>query len=287
MNKNILSQAGFTLIEAIMVMTITAVLAAGVAVFLRKPVDGYFDLARRTELSDIADTAVRRVARDLHLALPNSVRVVAADNKCLEFMPTVNGGRYRADVDSAGGGNVFSTAGVLNKFDVLGPLSPLSPAPVANDRIVVYNLGIPGADAYNGDNVASVASSVVVSPTVLQINLAPSFQFPFASPGNRFHLISGSERAVTYACTAPGTDAAGNGTGTLYRYTGYSVAAALAACPVIPAGTPILAQNLSVCNFTYATGVSERSGLVAIRLGITKKNETATLYQDVHVTNVP
>jgi MSHA biogenesis protein MshO len=274
---------GFTLIEAIMVMTITAVLAAGVAVFLRKPVDGYFDLARRTELSDIADTAVRRISRDLHLALPNSVRVDKGP-LCVEFIPTINGGRYRADVDSAGGGNVFSTASTSNQFDILGPLNPLNPAPAVNDRVVVYNLGIPGADAYAGDNIATIDA---VSPTL--IHWTPSsFQFPFTSPGNRFHLISSNQLAVTYVCTAGGIDAAGNGTGALYRLTGYAVTAAQAACPATPvAGTPLLAQNLTSCSFTYTTGVAERSGLVSIRLGITKKNETVTLYQDVHVTNVP
>lgn len=277
-------QTGFTLIEAIMVMTITAVLAAGVAVFLRKPVDAYFDLARRTELSDIADTAVRRIARDLHLALPNSVRMPAALSPCVEFMPTINGGRYRVDVDNLGGGNVFNTAAPLAILDVLGSLSA---TPVANDRVVVYNLGIPGADAYAGDNVARVTSATVISPTLLQINLSSALAFPFASPGNRFHVISGSARAVTYACVGVGT-AGGNGTGVLYRSTGYVPLAVQPACTAsAPVGAPMLAQNLSSCSFTYASGVAERSGLVSLRLGITQSNETVTLYHDVHVNNVP
>lgn len=267
-----------------MVMTITAVLAAGVAVFLRKPVDAYFDLSRRTALSDIADTAVRRIARDLHLALPNSVRMPATPSTCVEFMPTVNGGRYRVDVDNLGGGNVFNTAAPLAALDVLGSLST---APVDNDRVVVYNLGIPGADAYAGDNIATVTSSTLISPTLLQINLNSALPFPFASPGNRFHVISGSERAVTYACVGVGM-AGGNGTGVLYRSTGYLVQPVQPACPLAaPVGAPILAQNLSTCSFTYATGVAERSGLVSLRLGITQSNETVTLYHDVHVSNVP
>lgn len=288
---------GFTLVEVIMVLTITAILAAGVAVFLRKPVEGYFDLARRTELSDIADTVVRRISRDLHLALPNSVRVVPTDASCLEFIPTVNGGRYRADVDSAGGGNVFNTSAALSQLDVLGPLSPLNPVPILNDRVVVYNLGITGADAYASDNMAIVAAGT----TTALINFSPAFQFPFASPGNRFHVISGSEQSVFYVCATAGggpvgIDAVGNGNGVLYRLTRTITAAAPATCPVIPAGTPILAQNLSVCQFVYANGVAgvtERYGLVSMRLGITKKtqvandSETVNIYHEVHVNNVP
>lgn len=270
-------QAGFTLIEAIMVMTITAVLAAGVAVFLRKPIDGYMDLARRSELSDIADTAVRRISRDLHLALPNSVRMASA--QCMEFLPTLNGGRYRADVDgSSGGGHVFDTASVMNTFDVLGPLSA---APATGDQIVIYNLGIAGADAYNNDNRATVGAGTTSSTIVL----VPAKQFPFASPGNRFHVVSGVEQAVAYVCTQ-GTSG-GNGTGILFRASAYGINADPGTCPATPAGTPILAQNISRCEFSYASGVTERSGLVSIRLGITKNDETVNLYQDVHVNNVP
>jgi MSHA biogenesis protein MshO len=281
MKKSTQHQSGFTLIEAIMVMTITAVLAAGVAVFLRKPIDGYMDLARRTELSDIADTAVRRIARDLHLALPNSVRVVPADTGCLEFIPTVNGGRYRAELDDVGGGNVLTTLPGLASFDVFGPLSA---APVAGDRIVVFNLGIPGADAYAGDNIATVAGG---STTAL-INIV-SFQFSYTSPASRFHVISQAEPSVFYVCTGVGI-AGGNGTGTLFRLTRAITAAAPSACPAIPANTPILAQNLSVCDFAYVNGVgaaTERDGLTSIRLGITKQNETVNLYHEVHINNVP
>ena len=53
--------AGFTLVEAIIVIVITGILAAIVAVFIRAPVDGYFDSVRRAELTDTADVALRRL----------------------------------------------------------------------------------------------------------------------------------------------------------------------------------------------------------------------------------
>lgn len=274
-------ESGFTLIEAIMVMTITAVLASGVAVFLRKPIDGYLDLVRRAELSDIADTAVRRISRDLHVALPNSVRLPSS--QCMEFLPTINGGRYRADIDGSGAGNVFDTASAITVLDVLGDLNAV---PAAGDFVVIYNLGIAGADAYMGDNRATVTA---VGTSLNSIALFPAKQFPFASPGNRFHVLSGTEQAVAYVCTGIlGIDAAGNGTGTLVRASAYGISSAdPSTCPVTNATTPKLAQNISSCVFTYASGVAERSGLVSIRLGITKNNETVNLYQDVHINNVP
>ena len=53
------SCAGFTLVEAIMVIVITGILAGMVAVFIKAPVDGYVDSVRRAELTDAADTALR------------------------------------------------------------------------------------------------------------------------------------------------------------------------------------------------------------------------------------
>ena len=90
-------QRGFTLIEMVVVIVITGIVAGMVAVFIKLPVQGYVDAARRAELTDIADTAVRRMTRDLRLAVPNSVRVRQVGAVFyLEFLETKTGGYYRA-----------------------------------------------------------------------------------------------------------------------------------------------------------------------------------------------
>src|SRR3546814_14445188 len=50
---------GFTLIEMVIVIVITCIIAAGVAEFIRAPVTGYVDIVSRAELTDEADTAGR------------------------------------------------------------------------------------------------------------------------------------------------------------------------------------------------------------------------------------
>lgn len=264
------SQRGFTLIEAIIVITITGIIAGMVAVFIRAPVQGYFDSARRAELTDIADTAVRRISRDLHLALPNSVRVTQAGNAYyLEFLQTSGGGRYRADVDNSGAGNILDFTQPVTSFDVLGP--PVSTVTGEKNLLVVYNLGIPGADAYQADNTSPISG---ISGNTVTIS---SFQFPFASPANRFQIIS---YPVSYVCD--------KGAQTLTRYWNYSIT------PNQPtsfaAGTPsaLLARNVSDCSFSYdAQMITQRAGLVAAWLQITQSGESVSLYHEVHVSNVP
>ncbi|MEB0081802.1 type II secretion system protein [Glaciimonas sp. Gout2] len=271
-------QRGFTLIEAVMVITITGIIAAVVAIFMRSPIQGYFDLERRVEVTDTADTALRRIGRDLRLALPNSVRSVGASPLCLEYLPTASGGRYRVDAPGA----ALNFTAPTTTFDVLSTLNPI---PASGDQLVVYNLGIPGADAYSGENRATISTA-----TANSITLTSAKQFPFASPGNRFQIMPAAEQAVFYVCTNSGTgiDAAGNGNGSLYRLSGYGInAAAPTSCPAIPANAPVLAQNISHCEFTYTVGVTQRNSLISLRIAITKNNETASLYYAVHVSNSP
>jgi MSHA biogenesis protein MshO len=93
---NRLRQGGFTLTEMVMVIVITGILAGIVAVFIAGPVGGYVDSARRAQLTDAADAALRHLAREVRLALPNSMRVgTDGSNRYIEFIMTSAGGRYR------------------------------------------------------------------------------------------------------------------------------------------------------------------------------------------------
>lgn len=263
--------AGFTLLELIVVITITAIIAAVVAVFIRAPVDSYVDSARRAALSDTADTALRRMARDLRLALPNSVRV---SGSAVEFLQTRTGGRYRAEGDGgATPADVLDFATADTAFDVLGTLSN---TPVAGDLVVVYNLGISGSDAYADDNTAQVTG--VTGST---ISIAAK-RFPYESPASRFHVVSGP---VSYVCSGAGL-VNGNGTGTLRLHWGYAKTAAQNVPPA-GGGSALLAQHVSACGFVYQQGVTARSGLVSMQLQITEGGESVSLYHEVHVPNVP
>jgi len=181
-------------------------MAGSEAIFRRRPVQAYFDMEARVEMTDTADTALRRIGRDLRLALPNSVRVTGATptgNKVMEFLQTRTGGRYRAEVTGIVGAQGTpirpgETAAVT--FDVLGDLTlgGTLPLPANGEQLVVYNLGIEGADAYSGDNRATISSATANSITLTAAKL-----FPFDPPAHRFQVV---DTPFSYLCeTATGT----------------------------------------------------------------------------------
>lgn len=261
-------QSGFTLIELVMVIVIMGVIGGIVAVFMKSPIDAYVDSARRAALTDVADTAVRRMARDIRKALPNSI--LNPNNQCLEFIPTKTGGRYRADVDAAGNGDTLNFAAADTTFNMLGNNGdfPADQQIQVNDVVAVYNLGINGADAYAADNTSVV--SKVVNGTETEITIA-SKQFPLASGSNRFHVIPGGENVVAYVCNG------GNLFRTARAFSG-------AACPTTGA---ILARNVGSCNFVYNGSDLQRNALVQLSITFTDGGETVSLYHEVHTDNTP
>jgi MSHA biogenesis protein MshO len=276
MNASRLKQRGFTLIELIMVIIILGVVGSMVAVFMRAPVQGYFDTARRAALSDVADTAVRRMARDIRKALPNSLRQSISPNpassQCIEFIPTKTGGRYRADVNAAGNGDILNFAASDSSFDMLGANSALADQQiVAGDVIAVYNLGITGADAYAGDNTSAVTSvGVGTLANETKINISGK-KFPLASGSSRFHVIPGTEKIVSYVCSG----------GNLYRNSNYAYTNS---CPTT--GGDLLASGVA-CNFVYNGSDLQRNATVQIMLDLSSNSETISLYHQVNVNNTP
>lgn len=264
-------QRGFTLVELIMVIVIMGVIGGVVAVFMRSPIDAYFDSARRAALTDVADTAVRRIARDVRKALPNSIRTPSST--CLEFIPTRTGGRYRKTDLASDPGSALDFTTADTRFNMLGQNSvlPADQQIQPGDVVAVYNLGIAGADAYAGDNTAVIAAGGVVDGAETAITIAAK-QFPLESGSNRFHVIPKEEQVVAYVCTG----------GNLRRTV--TAGSFASNCP---ATGPVLATSVQSCTFTYNGSDLQRNGLVQIDLRIQSNNETVSLYHEVHVNNSP
>lgn len=292
MSTPISRSSGVTLVELAITIALVGILAALIVNFIQ-PVRSYIDSSRRAALADTADTALRRIGRDIHLALPNSVRVDSTF-QYVEFLLVRTGGRYRFDTDTGAtntcaGGYAedvlkFGTADE-DCFKTIGnlysPASDISQV-TSNDYVVVFNLqpGTANADAYEFPGTGGNKSKVSAAANFAgedRITMASNI-FTFESPGNRFFIIEGP---VTYGCS--GT--------TLTRYSGYGINAAQVAPPT-GGSSAIMASNVAECTFTYESGVSAGTGLVTMRLKLSAQDskgdpEYVYLYHSVHVNNVP
>lgn len=278
---------GFTLVELIVVMVVTGVLAAGLVVFFRPALNNYLNVLNRAELTDLADTAMRTMLRDIRLAVPNSFR--SPNPACFEVIPTSSGGRYRSGPDTiTPGGAAVDTTTTTTIFDVV---SPLIPAPAVGDWIVVANQNT--NDVYAGVNRARIsAMPAVPAPTLGQhrITLNAPLQFPIGYDNSRFVIVPDNQQAVFYSCDNPGIDARGNGTGTLYRFSNYGFnAGAPASCPAVVGGTPVVATHISQCQITLNPnpGAIQGAGYVEVRLQLTANNESVNLLFGAHTDNLP
>ncbi len=300
-------QNGFTLVEMIVVIVITGIIAGIVAVFIRAPMQGYVDSARRAELTDVADTAVRRLARDIRTAVPNSIRTTGCGVPCVEFLPTKDGGRYRAQ-QASGVGDVLNFDAADGSFDVIGSAIVVVGGDSAYcnladcDHIVVGSTQSDGNPPYLAPATdGSIRRTVAAAGTVNNISVtATAKPLPASArlwdanpPSQRFDVVDGTQDAVTYACegTLGALDANGNGQAKLVRHWKYGFNEAQLA--PVGGSSALLANNVSGCVINYvnpvnpATGVFARFGLVEIHLTLTQANESVSLFNEIHVSNAP
>ncbi len=281
--------AGFTLIELVITITISVVVVSFAANFVAAPVAAFTDQARRAELLDSAESSLRRIARDIRRALPNSVRITNYGSiSALEILNVVDGVRYRASpppsdtdawlqFDAADG--AFNSVGLFNS--ITRPFSSTT------HYLSVYNVGTAGADAYELSNVITPVGTQIDIDTATEsgednVLLSPAFQFAYASPRQRIYLI---DTPVSFLCDTA--------SGELTRYDGYTIASDQtdrdSAAELLAAGadSTLLADNVSACAFSAAPGTSQRAGLVTLSLNVAQSGETIVLLHQVHVDNVP
>ena len=124
--------AGFTVIELVVVIAISGLLTGMMVSFITRPMGAYIDVARRAGLVDLSEESVRRIARDIRRALPNSLRIAGSD-RILELLHTADGSRYRAQPGTNSGTSEDHSAtsdwldlGGDTSFNLMGRFESLS-----------------------------------------------------------------------------------------------------------------------------------------------------------------
>lgn len=271
---------GFTLLELILVIVITGILATMTTDIITFPVSSYLDLERRTTLVDTADIALRRMQRDIRRALPNSIRITGGGT-VIEMLHTVEGGRYRSQQDGTKGpaaglcnanpaGDSLDFTAADDCFEAMGAFKSFNPQATSGESLVIYNLGSATADAYAGNNRTAVVDSTHANAVKFT-----ALKFPFPSPQQRFFIV---DTPVTYRCDTA--------TGRLLRYANYAIAATQPNPPGVDGR--LQANKIAACMFSYQSGSSSRSGLVSVAITVTDAaGESVRLLHQIHVDNAP
>ncbi|MCI0401391.1 MAG: type II secretion system GspH family protein [Gammaproteobacteria bacterium] len=315
MDRQNLRVAGFTLIEMVVVIMISAILAVVVGMNISRPIESFFDVTRRAQLVDIAETALQRMTREARLSLANSFRINTGATcttdistptmLCgLEFLRTLDGGRYRAQQDGGGGGIVLNfnvnQQDATSSFDVLGQLDNVADIQLGSgsadcisgvaDCLVIFNTGQPAtvADAiaagistnaylaastlYDG-NIATISSASTTSLGFDNSDIG-TWNFGFSSPQQRFVVV---DTPISFICDP--------GNGTITRRSDYPITAVQSTSP---GGTSsLVANHVTACTFTYDAGAPTRSALVTIAITVSEEGEGVRLLQQIHVPNAP
>jgi MSHA biogenesis protein MshO len=205
----------------------------------------------------------------------------------LELLGTVDGARYRAQPPGSAA-QILDFSAADDSLNVLGPFTQVvKPFSSTSHHLAIYNVGVPGADAYELANVVTPAGTTIAiaadgATGEDRVTVSPPFRFAYPSPTQRVFLLDGP---VTYLCDTV--------TGTLMRYRGYTVAANQASRDshgeLLGAGATasLMADRLAGCSFAYTPGTAERAGLVSLQFTVQAQGESVSLLSQVHVDNVP
>lgn len=304
MHAALSARRGFTLIEMVVAIIVLGIVGVTLGVFIVPAITANQGVERRAALVDSAEIAVRRMARDIRIALPNSLRVsTTGSGFAIEMIPTIDGGRYclGGDANCAGAAQLLAIGGSDTDFDILGCFRNATFTgavfPSAAFRLVIGDS--------NGAVYSAAGTNAVVTPTTTSITLSTvngggagagacgassgattSYRhhialsagqtFPNSSSRRRVYII---QTPVTYICNIPG--------GTLTRYYNYAIAAA-APTPVSPpagATSALVTDKVTACSVATTTADVQTGGYVKLSLSLTYPG-TAEAVQLNHETQL-
>lgn len=288
---------GFTLIETVMVIALMGILVSIVAAFIVRPVEGYRDLARRAALVEAAESALRRMQRDIRTALPNSVRVInTANGYALELIPVLDAGRYnntggaadeQLDVTPGGGGGD-------PQFDIQHCFRNPATRTTAGIRLVINNRGTGQYNVYNDAGSSVGAESIITPATGMTISVTSAtcptngFDHITMTPGHDFRDSESPNRLVFVVTTAL-SYLCDTTAGTLTRYYNYAIPTTqpttVAAFTALNASSALVTNRVTACSVTTTTTDVRNRALATLSLTLAEEGEEIRLVLQAQLDN--
>jgi MSHA biogenesis protein MshO len=299
---------GFTLIELVVTIVISAVLAGGTIAYIANTVDGIESASRRNKLATAGRVVIDRIALELHNALPNSIRASTAlpgGNQCIEYIPVLAATTYINPAFTGLGSTAF------NVVDFVENGADYIPASSTGIYAVIYPRRI--NQVYDGDNgavatwpsfpnrrpIQTIASIADTGPAsnLSVVTLTTAHRFNRRSPNERFFVVT---QPVSFCVVGD----------KIYRYSNYgfyrnqSVAERLISDNSCPAADPdrclpnyntspdkvLITDSLNNAGLTAFAVRNQnltRNSLVAIQLNMESGEDSFTLTHEVLTRSVP
>lgn len=260
-----MNSRGFTLVELIAVLVVFAVIAAMGTSFVATSFDSYTQSVERTTLVNQSRAVVERIARQLHIALPYSVRVSSSGN-CLEFMQITGGSNYIGQLPDANNGAPAVSSIDTAPFTLnLGTAAHVAVGAMAASEI--YTTSTTAARA----GVASTDGNPIT-----RVNLSNAHRFVRNSINERIYVTAQPERFCAIG-------------GQMIHFSNYG----LITGPVgdtSPGGVSALMADDVIAGaptFALSPATETRNTLIAIAFSISRNGETLDISHQVQIRNVP
>lgn len=272
-------QSGFTLLEMVITIVVSSIMAIGIVSFIGDAVTGFISAGNRNQLSSAGRTVVDRIALELHNALPNSIRVTTAapnGDQCLEFIPFLGASSYVNPPFTGNGGDEFEVIN-FNPSLIAGPASGLFAVIYPINLEAVYEDPIPSAGPRA--EIDQISDPAPADGRVT-VTLTGTHRFSRRSPVDRIYV---TESPVSFCIS-------GN---YLFRYQNYGFENTQPQVAGLPATAPDRAlisdsiSNAALTAFTIQEATLRRNAIVSINLNFVDTLDTVRLQHEVQIRNVP
>ncbi len=267
-------QAGFTLVELVVVIILLGIVAVASTQFIRQGVSIYTDSIGRDTLQQQGRFAIERMSRELRNALPGSVRT-SGDGSCVEFAPIEAASSYLAPLADAS-----DTSFEAVNFDY-------TDSTVSNRRVAVYPIDAVSVYVPTISSPAAVVNLTNVdlpASSIRDVNLSATHQFVNESPTRRFFIVI---QPVSFCVR----------NNQLFRHESYGWLATQSTSTANIGNGVLLAENIQINDggpvtvFDFTAGTPQRSGVVSMDLRFSHTastgDEWARFSHEVFVRNTP